>query len=387
MLADGHMDNLNTTHPSSALIAEGGHSNEERECRYEGTDRIEEKIIIIGICATFVAVLSIVLNTFYTIVFLRNQSLRRSGMFYFGVLAVIDAIMAVNYIALMSVSVYIDYFKSVFMYTIYLKYIRILMTESNCAICASLLMILLATTERVFRTFEGKQMEKCRRFLEKNRRAVSAFCVLFACCYKLCTFWEIAVVETGCEKPFEAISLEKGYLSQNEYYQLIWQFWFRNIFERFLPFFYLIITNILLVRAAKQESAKTIGNDPKARNPKVARRSVRDATRALISLVSMYLLSQTLQVILTTWETFFNHTLDDHIDTYSYMNDFVSIACLLSSCLRFPVYFVCNRQIHMAAVNTVKDLKKMCCRRRGSSPTQAFLELVFLSSKLCFGNS
>ena len=30
---------------------------------------------------------------------------RRSGMFYFGVLAVIDAIMAVNYIALMSVSV------------------------------------------------------------------------------------------------------------------------------------------------------------------------------------------------------------------------------------------------------------------------------------------
>ncbi|PAV61085.1 hypothetical protein WR25_25333 [Diploscapter pachys] len=360
MLADGHMDNLNTTHPGSALIAEGDYNNEKEECRYEGTDRVEEKIIIIGICATFVAVLSIVLNTFYTIVFLRNQSLRRSGVFYFGVLAVIDAIMAVNYIALMSVSVYIDYFDSLFMYTIYLKYIRILMTESNCAICASLLMILLATTERVFRTFDGKQMEKCRRFLEKNRRAVSAFCVLFACCYKLCTFWEIAVVEKDCENPFEAVSLEKGYLSQNEYYQLIWQFWFRNIFERFLPFFYLIITNILLVR---------------------------DATRALISLVSMYLLSQTLQVILTTWETFFGHTLNENLVTYSYMNDFVSIACLLSSCLRFPVYFVCNRQIHVATVNTVKDLKKMCCRRRGSSPTQAFLELVFLSSKLGFGNS
>ena len=48
--------------------------------------------------------------------------------------------------------------------------------------------------------------------------------------------------------PFDAVALERGYLSQNEYYQLIWQFWFRNIFERFLPFFYLIITNILLVR-------------------------------------------------------------------------------------------------------------------------------------------
>ncbi|VDL79183.1 unnamed protein product [Nippostrongylus brasiliensis] len=73
------------------------------DCTYFGTEHTEVKIYLIGVFATFIALLSIIFNTFFTLVFLTNPSIRKSSVFYFGVLAVIDTIMAVNYIAVMSI--------------------------------------------------------------------------------------------------------------------------------------------------------------------------------------------------------------------------------------------------------------------------------------------
>ncbi|RCN38744.1 hypothetical protein ANCCAN_15338 [Ancylostoma caninum] len=73
------------------------------DCTYIGTDHLEVKIYLIGVFATFIAILSIIFNTFFTLVFLTNQSIRKSSVFYFGILAVIDTVMAVNYIAVMSI--------------------------------------------------------------------------------------------------------------------------------------------------------------------------------------------------------------------------------------------------------------------------------------------
>ncbi|VDM64729.1 unnamed protein product [Angiostrongylus costaricensis] len=70
-----------------------------------GTEHVEVKIYLIGVFATFIAILSIIFNTFFTIVFLTNESIKKSSAFYFGILAVIDTIMAVNYIAVMSLPV------------------------------------------------------------------------------------------------------------------------------------------------------------------------------------------------------------------------------------------------------------------------------------------
>uniref|UniRef100_A0A8R1ELT1 Uncharacterized protein n=1 Tax=Caenorhabditis japonica TaxID=281687 RepID=A0A8R1ELT1_CAEJA len=72
---------------------------ETNNCSYFGTDDVIGKMYLIGFFATIIAVTSIIFNTFYTIVFIRNPSLRRSGVFYFGVIAVIDIIMGINYIA------------------------------------------------------------------------------------------------------------------------------------------------------------------------------------------------------------------------------------------------------------------------------------------------
>ncbi|CAI5452026.1 unnamed protein product [Caenorhabditis angaria] len=336
-------------------------------CEYLGTDHIEGKIYYIGVFATLIAILSIIFNTFYTIVFIRNPSLRRSGVFYFGVIAVIDIIMAINYIAAMSLPVYMDYFLILPLYHLFLSYFRVVLTESNCAMFASMLLIVLATTERLLKTFQDKTIVSCRKFLERNRYQLSALCLILAFAYKYSMYYETDLkVKEHCEgwARYEIIA---GEYAIDETYRFWFMFLMRNILDRFLPFFALIMMNIVIIRATKEEELRKIqkesvgGGEKKAMEVKSHRKNVRDATRALISLVSIYLLSQSLQVVLAFWETINRDSLEDYPVIYSYLNDTCSIFTLLASCLRFPVYFSCNRLIHTASIDTLNGMR--CFKR------------------------
>ncbi|VDL79702.1 unnamed protein product [Nippostrongylus brasiliensis] len=293
----------------------------------------------VRVFATFIALLSIIFNTFFTLVFLTNPSIRKSSVFYFGVLAVIDTIMAVNYIAVMSIPVYMDYYHYLPIYHLFLSYFRIVLTESNCAMFSSMLLIVLATTERLLRTFNGDGILKARRFLEKHRPTVCAACILAAVAYKLCNYWEIDVLwKPMCEEGFAQYEIIPGPLTAYDDYRFWWMFITRNALDRILPFFVLVAMNYLIIK---------------------------DATRALISIVSMYLMSQSLQVVLTFWETFDRASLESEglNVIYSYMNDIVSILTLLSSCLRFPVYCSCNRLIYTASSTTLIKVKNLCFKQ------------------------
>ncbi|CAK5046989.1 unnamed protein product [Meloidogyne enterolobii] len=80
------------------------------------------------------------------------------------------------------------------------------------------------------------------------------------------------------------------------------------------------------------------------------KKNLRAATRALISVVSMYLMSKVLQVAVTFFETFSPERLteDEFRPIYSYANDIIPILTLLSSTLRFPIYCVCNKPMLIA---------------------------------------
>ncbi|WKY10134.1 hypothetical protein Q1695_002467 [Nippostrongylus brasiliensis] len=341
------------------------------DCTYFGTEHTEVKIYLIGVFATFIALLSIIFNTFFTLVFLTNPSIRKSSVFYFGVLAVIDTIMAVNYIAVMSIPVYMDYYHYLPIYHLFLSYFRIVLTESNCAMFSSMLLIVLATTERLLRTFNGDGILKARRFLEKHRPTVCAACILAAVAYKLCNYWEIDVLwKPMCEEGFAQYEIIPGPLTAYDDYRFWWMFITRNALDRILPFFVLVAMNYLIIKALKKEyERQTIEPEPSIRNKKpdarAQRGSLRDATRALISIVSMYLMSQSLQVVLTFWETFDRASLESEglNVIYSYMNDIVSILTLLSSCLRFPVYCSCNRLIYTASSTTLIKVKNLCFKQ------------------------
>uniref|UniRef100_A0A915LC07 G-protein coupled receptors family 1 profile domain-containing protein n=1 Tax=Meloidogyne javanica TaxID=6303 RepID=A0A915LC07_MELJA len=234
-------------------------------CHYEGTEYIEVKFILIGVFASGLALISFLLNAFLVLVFALNPKLGRSPLFYFGVLAILDLALAMLYIALMAVPAYMDKFKLLWLYHLFVSYLRPMLTFSNFAVFASVLMILLATTERLLLTFEGKQIKKARKILERNRRQVTLF--------------NINKIEDQTQK-----------------------------------------------------------------------KNLRAATRALISVVSMYLMSKVLQVAVTFFETFSPERLteEEFRPIYSYANDIIPILTLLSSTLRFPIYCVCNKPMLIA---------------------------------------
>jgi hypothetical protein len=132
-------------------------------CEYFGTDFLEVKIYLICLFALLVAICSLLFNTFFVIVFLLNPSLRHSPLYYFGVLAVMDAILAVNYILLMVVPVIMDYFHYLWLYHIFLGYVRPMMTLSFVAMFCSILLIIMATVERLLRTFNAAKFGSMRR--------------------------------------------------------------------------------------------------------------------------------------------------------------------------------------------------------------------------------
>ncbi|CAJ0589803.1 unnamed protein product [Cylicocyclus nassatus] len=343
------------------------------DCTYIGTDHLEVKIYLIGVFATFIAILSIIFNTFFTVVFLTNHSIRKSPVFYFGILAVIDTVMAVNYIALMSIPVYMDYYHILPVYYLFLSYFRVILMESNSAMFASMLLIVLATTERLLRTFHGATILKARKFLTNHRPSVCAFVILLAIAYKICNYWETDVQWKPMCEGWGQYEIIPGPLTAYYNYKFWWMFITRNALDRILPFFVLVAMNYLIIKALKKEYVRqSVSKYPSTKKaPSIqlvfdeactSTEVFQDATRALISIVSMYLMSQSLQVVLTFWETFDRESLEsEEMElVYSYLNDIVSILTLLSSCLRFPVYCSCNRLISSASAQTLRQLKSMC---------------------------
>uniref|UniRef100_A0A915MJH4 G_PROTEIN_RECEP_F1_2 domain-containing protein n=1 Tax=Meloidogyne javanica TaxID=6303 RepID=A0A915MJH4_MELJA len=222
-----------------------------------------------------------------------------------------------------------DKFKLLWLYHLFVSYLRPMLTLSNFAVFASVLMILLATTERLLLTFEGKQIKKARKILERNRRQVTLFVISIAFAYKLCTYFEIELIENkDCEgfEQFEVISAVHAY-NPNPLFRLFgadkYRFWMM-----------FVIRNLNINKIEDQTQKKNL----------------RAATRALISVVSMYLMSKVLQVAVTFFETFSPERLteEEFRPIYSYANDIIPILTLLSSTLRFPIYCVCNKPMLIA---------------------------------------
>uniref|UniRef100_A0A7E4ZQ52 G_PROTEIN_RECEP_F1_2 domain-containing protein n=1 Tax=Panagrellus redivivus TaxID=6233 RepID=A0A7E4ZQ52_PANRE len=330
------------------------------DCEYKGTDHPHIKIYLIGVFGTAIALLNVLFNTFYTIVFVTNKSLRRSPLYYFGILAILDILLAINYIMLMSVPVYMDQFNWLWLYHIFLRYLNPMMTASNSAMFASMLLIFMATVERLLRTFRSEKLAVFRKLLERCRPQVCFVCICVAVLYKLCTHFEIHYIRNeNCTDWAEYEITATSLVADSYFYRFWWMFVARNLIDRIIPFFLLVLINFLIIRALKREHQRFTVVESRlmsvsdVNNKKI----LRDATRALSAVVSLYLISQTLQVFTTFWEAFDKNSLEDHPDFYSYLNDVMSLMTLLSSTLRFPVYCACNNEIYEASKCTYQYLK------------------------------
>ncbi len=114
----------------------------------------------------------------------------------------------------------------------------------------------------------------------------------------------LARPELGLTKP--ELGLNRVEL---RYFLQIWRFWYRNFVTVFFPFLSLLALNISIVRALTRderlESYPTTainhlspGQTKRLRRKKIAR----SATRTTVLVVCTYLISNVINVVLTTWE-------------------------------------------------------------------------------------
>lgn len=140
----------------------------------------------------------------------------------------------------------------------------------------------------------------------------------------------------------------------------------RNVVDRIIPFFLLILMNIFIIRTLRKETERFAAMDKQATcNERLNKRALRDATKTLVAVITLYLASQSLQIFITVWEAFHRHSLEnDYMELYSYLNDVVSIMALLCSAIRFPVYMSCNRPIFVASIDTLHRVGQLFCGSR-----------------------
>uniref|UniRef100_A0A914E1L1 G-protein coupled receptors family 1 profile domain-containing protein n=1 Tax=Acrobeloides nanus TaxID=290746 RepID=A0A914E1L1_9BILA len=191
----------------------------------------------------------------------------------------------------------------------------------------------MATVERLLRTFKSEKLTSIRRFLEQHRPLVCFSCILLALSYKLCTYFEIHYIEHANCTNWTKYEILPTKLAENYFYNFYWMFVTRNLVDRIIPFFVLVLMNFLIIRTLKREYKRYSIVDQRliCASDQNNKKNLREATRVLIAVVSLYLISQSLQVVITFWEAFNKQALnEEYAELYSYLNDAMSIMTLVA---------------------------------------------------------
>ncbi|CAI2351284.1 unnamed protein product [Caenorhabditis sp. 36 PRJEB53466] len=364
-------------------------------------------ILIVGI-GTAVCTIGIVLNTFL-LLSLRRLDICRSNLLYLFLLACLDILVELCFMLIFPSSLVWDFFKVEFLYTCWHFYIKYVSTVGQVLIAASTLLIVAASFERYVCSLKSSiQFSPKRRFL--------CICIVGACALfmKGSVFFELELQALPHCPPFQNLRLDLSEITRSESYKTIWMFWCRSIFNVFLPFALLLLLNSLtianlnklhmngfqsvlvetrcqsLATAAAACDPPTESNPPYVYRPLIAthpsmtsstidsfsssdqmptllrrnseacaaRRRKRDATRTLAALITIYLLTNTLNLLITIME-FINPDVLGSLGegwTYKYLADLSSVLTISSTAFRLPVYFHCNGDIRAQ----IRDFARNC---------------------------
>lgn len=382
MQEHGFFMNLNDTRDfmlSAMDFNQSNATNATGNCTtvYERMDFIDTKFMLVGCMGTTVAVLGILANSLLVYVFFR-PSIRLSSVLYLAVLAMLDIWMLLTYILIFPMSTWYEYFMCLPLFRFWLFYVRPMLTISKIIQLASTYLIVSATMER-FLTQIGF---KCRT---KKRAVVVASVLSASVILKWSTYLEIGIVDKpGCEG-FVEREVEPSPLAQNEIYRTVVSFYMTHIIQVFLPFAMLLVLNALIILRMKQgarltrnETVRSIAKYPKEvllfegsdadKNSHEAtmqqrieqKKQVREATHMLIMIVFMYLIVNSVSLVVTFMEHTAGQWLYDHPKFYTFSVDAISFLSVLNSSTRFFIYYCFNGTIRG------EFIKIFCMRWRNS---------------------
>lgn len=351
------MDLLNVTTDTSAIASTSNETAlEEDYCRYEVLQphMLVMRFWMVSVFGSTISFVSMIENIFLFFLFvtrlvptplhyppaLLSRRHRRENLFMM-LLAFFDIFVSMAYIMLMSVNVLSDVLMSPLLVSIWYTYMIPIITISHIAMTSSSFLIVAASFERYCATLNTSNL----RFAQKNRKLI-ALCAIFLGIVSKGTisvefevssydFYQLTssvfqlVHHEECIGQMTATTMKfRPFVFETQYHYLF-RFWYRNFVTVFAPFFILLYLNIRIVKALTTYTTATVclvtnGNsadlqkrkvgiwEQSRRNRKDLQASARAATRTLVMVGCCYIISNIINVILTSLEQANNEMAMDH---------------------------------------------------------------------------
>ncbi|CAO4379420.1 unnamed protein product [Caenorhabditis nigoni] len=313
---------------------------EQESCEYMEPVYVKERFWMVAIFGTAVCLLNIIENTFLSFMLFKKKSYRSSHMLYLALLAFFDVWMAVAYIPLMSLNLFVDYYKSVFLLRAWFAYMLPMFTISHIAMTASSFLMVAASLERYVITCHPTKT----RWLSRNRVWIAAFAIFLGVACKFSLLFEMDIrYLPECYDTMREYQLDLSPLALHEVYSY-WKSLFRTIVTILIPFFLLAFINVRIVLVLSKSEFKFLHSTKLSEAKRKS--AVRNATRTLVFIVFTYLLSNVLNVIIILWEYIDMKMLTHQFETfYMFAVDVVSLSTIVFGALRLPIYVICQANL------------------------------------------
>ncbi|GMR59223.1 hypothetical protein PMAYCL1PPCAC_29418, partial [Pristionchus mayeri] len=320
-------------------------------CLYSSPEYLTPRFILVTGIGTTIALISIIENTFLCFLLLRRYSFRSSPLLYLGLLAGCDIFISLSYIPLMSLNLLADMAESPLLLNAWFNYMTPMITISHIAMTAQSFLIVAATFERYQLTVNPRS-STC---FNRRRPFLALAAVGMGILTKFSMAFELQITRNSlCEGTMVENILTLSTLGQHNVYNSIWRFFARTIITVYIPFFILAFFNARIVcviqKADYIEHLEETGKKRKNR--------VKEATRTLIFIVCVYLMSNILNVIVTIWEYIDMSSLEQHPGFYLFSVDIVSLLTVVACSLRLPIYLTCQSQLRREIVSFFTHLIK-----------------------------
>ncbi|CAB3405844.1 unnamed protein product [Caenorhabditis bovis] len=342
---------------NSTLIGESNDTTDDYDpCQYQVLQQhmLVMRFWMVSVFGSTISFISMIENIFLFFLFVTSRRHRRENL-YMMLLAFFDIFVSLAYIMLMSVNVLSDVLMSPLLVNIWYAYVIPIITISHIAMSSSSFLIVTASFERYCATLNTSSL----RFAQRNRKLIALSAVFLGIISKgtICIEFEL-VSHEDCAGQMTATTMKfRPFVFETQYHYLF-RFWYRNFVTVFAPFFILLYLNVRIVKELSSYTTATICLITTGSTVDLQKRkaNARAATRTLVMVGCCYIISNIINVILTSLEQANNHIAQDYPDLYIVAIDLVSLLTTMACAARLPIYLYCQPDLRQEIFMFFKNL-------------------------------
>ncbi|KRY89431.1 hypothetical protein T4D_1790 [Trichinella pseudospiralis] len=300
-----------------------------------------------------------------------------SVVYSFGMITNLMLLVVLLKLMVFPVQILYDYCEMEWLYFLWLRYVPYLYTVSRILTVASTYLVVVCSAERYMEVTSIKPLKMFyEEITQKKRCWVIAGVFIFSTSFRIISLWDLQLVYNQECIGFAAVELQLTEMARNPLYQKVYQLWLVHIVQVFFPFLALVLINHLIItnwRGVVKKAIEMESNDSHNLN---IRHSSRSAWKMMVAIVTSYLVTNVLNVIITLWEHINKEFLNSHPAFYTFATDAVSLLTVLNASLRLPIYYASNWRIRQALQTCCKRNTCISCQQRHSRYVADFFPLV-----------